>query len=407
MSNNKPTSCVDSDGRRYKKSKYCDCCNSPTTSQESEDAGGVDDCDLNEEKWSEWMGHHPNSGEVVRDCDVSVNSQSISRSTYTAEEEESSVLNGAVLHTPEVNKIVPHVASSNPSLSTTATTPSSLERPYRYSSYRKKQLQKLRREQEAIMDSILSKRDSKKEKETFDERLERTQNLEQSTLTQHFEPRSKMEEKKRSYVEETTDLRTDTNEDVLFKANFSVFQSEDELDISPFQIRSKKRDFKEAVENHEKKFFTNPDKNLTKKSRKIQKRPVYKPYAEMTEAEKDSYCLKCNNPMRNCHDVVIGPFCRDAFVRYFHEESKKYADILVAKKIFFANYDNYCEIKEYETTGRLSIPKTKNNPPGCVMHGMFGFCIDWFNYMKNDGFTCKKIDRSKPFVYDINDFKRL
>ena len=137
MSNNKPTSCVDSDGRRYKKSKYCDCCNSPTTSQESEDAGGVDDCDLNEEKWSEWMGHHPNSGEVVRDCDVSVNSQSISHSTYTAEEEESSVLNGAVLHTPEVNKIVPHVASSNPSLSTTSTTPSSLERPYRYSSYKK------------------------------------------------------------------------------------------------------------------------------------------------------------------------------------------------------------------------------------------------------------------------------
>ena len=67
------------------------------------------------------------------------------------------------------------------------------------------------------MDSILSKRDSKKEKETFDERLERTNNLGQSTLTQHFEPRSKMEEKKRSYVEETTDLRTNTNKDVLFK----------------------------------------------------------------------------------------------------------------------------------------------------------------------------------------------
>ena len=32
--------------------------------------------------------------------------------------------------------------------------------------------------------------------------------------------------------------------------------------------------------------------------------------------------------------MVIGPFCRDAFVRYFHEESKKYADLLVAKKIF-------------------------------------------------------------------------
>ena len=396
----KLNSCVDSDGRRYKKSKLCDCCDSPTTSQESEDAGEFDDCDVKEHELGRWIGHHPNSSSAIAydSDDGSVHSKN------EAKEETAAVLKEKdVLTTPEVKATSSHVASSNPSLSTTST-PTLIDRKKSYTPYKKRKFKQLRHQQEAIMDAILSKQDS--ERKTIKQKLESTEKMVNSTMTQHFDTRSKMAEKKRHSTYKIAESKK-TDENVLFKKDASVFQSEDELDISPCDIRWKKMDFKDEVDKHEKKFFICPDKSELRKGGKIKKRPVYKPFAKRLETSENYFCTKCNNLGSSCHDVVIGPFCRDAFVRYFHEESKKYADLLVAKKTFFANYDNYSEIKEYEAAGRLCIPKSKNTPPGCVMHGAYGFCIDWFNYMKNDGFTSKKIDKSKPFVYDINDFKRL
>ena len=161
------------------------------------------------------------------------------------------------------------------------------------------------------------------------------------------------------------------------------------------------------VEKHEIEYLVGPDESPFKTHHKrVSKRPVYRPLEELTKKELDSYCTKCNNIKSSCHDVVIGPFCRNSFVHYYHEESKKRVNLLVAKKMFFTSYDNFCKMKDYEATKKLGIPKTKHNPPGCVMKDSFGFCVDWFNYMKNDGFVNKKVDKSKPYAFGINDFKK-
>ena len=197
-------------------------------------------------------------------------------------------------------------------------------------------------------------------------------------MTQHFVPRSKTRTKTVStYVNPTSSRKT--KEDLLHQDKTSVFQSDDELEISNNMLHWKQRDFKADVEQHEKKFLLGPDKSPLKKNMVYKKKPVYKVFAVLTEEEKNSYCSKCENLKRVCHDVVIGPFCRDSFVRYFHEESKARADLLTAKKIFFNAYDNYCEIMDYQEKKILELPKIKVNPPGCVMEGSFGFCVDCFN----------------------------
>ena len=53
------------------------------------------------------------------------------------------------------------------------------------------------------------------------------------------------------------------------------------------------------------------------------RRPVYKTFREMSVKEQNSFCSHSNNNnMQHCHDMVFGPFCRDSFVHYFHEEGK-------------------------------------------------------------------------------------
>ena len=86
---------------------------------------------------------------------------------------------------------------------------------------------------------------------------------------------------------------------------------------------------------------------------------------------------------------------------------KVFSDWLVAKKTIFNFYDNYHKIKGYNATRKLTIPKTKVNPWGCAMQGSFGFCTNWFNYIKKNEFVDKKVNKNKDYVYDISDCRGL
>ena len=357
----KKSSSVDEDGRRYRKSRHCTCCTSPTTSQDSEDAGNEDACDLDAGEFESWMVKNFQTGELEHEQDSSVAVFVTKKSNITSPTDKSSF---------------PCVSSIDPTSSTTTTssTTSSSSRYYDY--FRKKRkFQELRAEQKLIMDAILKEKRDKDE--SFSDKLMNAENFPQSTMSRHFLPRSKtLKPIINPYVIKAVTKRT--NQGSLNEGKNNPFQSDDDLELSETQTRWRKRDFKEDVEAHEEKFLL--DKNV-KPLKKKTNRPVYKTFAKLTDEEKNSYCSMCENTKSDCHNVVMGPFCRDQFVRYYNEE-KSMADLLTAKKIFISSYHNYREIMTYNVTKRLEFPMNKTYPPGCVMMGSFGFSVEWFHLKK-------------------------
>ena len=109
------------------------------------------------------------------------------------------------------------------------------------------------------------------------------------------------------------------------------FESDNEIEKSGFQLSEKKNEFESFIEKYENASLSQTN---TKNSKKNSKRSVYKIFGGLTSEEMKSFCKMCNNPKMNCHDLTIGPFCRDQFVRYYNEE-KHNADLLTTKKIFF------------------------------------------------------------------------
>ena len=291
-----------------------------------------------------------------------------------------------------------HIASINPKTSTSTVSTSSSGSKYYNCEYKKRKYQKFRREQYSIMDAIIGEK--KKSKENFNVKLERVHMDEQSTMTQHYLPRSKMKSPSSSIKNQVVHL---TKPDIPHKLNSSPYQSEDDHELSASDVCWRKKDFERDVKMHEKK--CNTSVKSSKSSSQLRK--VYGAFDNLSKAEQKSFCYDCDNHKPNCHDLVIGPFSRDSFMRYFHEEGKKNADLLTAKKVFFNSYDNYREIKEYEITNRLVIPKGKEKPPRCVMQGSYGFCVNWFHYQINDGFIEKKIDNKNKFTYNVKDFERF
>lgn len=382
----KKSSSVDEDGRRYRKSRHCTCCTSPTTSQDSEDAGNEDACDLDAGEFESWMVKNFQTGELEHEQDSSVAVLVTKKSNITS---------------PTAKSSFPCVASIDPTSSTATTTSSTSSSSRYYDSFRKKRkFQELRAEQKLIMDAILKEKRDKDE--SFSDKLMKAENFPQSTMSQHFLPRSKtLKPIINPYVIKAVTKRT--NQGSLNEGKNNPFQSDDDLELSETQTRWRKRDFKEDVEAHEEKFLL--DKNV-KPLKKKTNRPVYKTFAKLTDEEKNSYCSMCENTKSDCHDVVMGPFCRDQFVRYYNEE-KSMADLLTAKKIFISSYHNYREIMTYNVTKRLEFPMNKTYPPGCVMMGSFGFSVEWFHLKKNKGFIDKKLKKYKPYVYDHKEFRRL
>ena len=192
---NKKSNVVDENGRRYRKSNSCDCCNSPTTFQESEDAAGYDDCDLKEGEWAGWMEKHFFSGrELTGSCsskeeDLDNKSIEVPKDTGTLKVDDST-------SPPETSGVPPtvlHVASVDPSLSTSASNQSSASVSSRYydSPYKKRKFQEFKREQEAIMDAILSESGQKKAGSSSD-KFKLAESARQSMMAQHFVPCSKM-----------------------------------------------------------------------------------------------------------------------------------------------------------------------------------------------------------------------
>ena len=355
-------------------------------SKSGDEYGSKDDCDFNAKDLRRWtMDNFKSEGN---------SDGKDSESSWGSEKERKDPPN----KTPVASE--PPVASVNPSFSTTSTLSSPSNTRYYRCERKKRKFRQHCIQQDAIWEAILQER--KKTNESHDEMLNRDDNHEQSTMTQHFLPRSKM--KNQPFSTYKTEEKKKMKEDLLQESKKSPFQSDDELDISSSEIGWRKRDFGEEVEKHEEKF---QKCLLVPEKQKPKKRPIYKSYENMTFEEQNSYCIFCDNDKDNCHDVTMEPFFRDSFIRYFHEEGRKRADLLTAKKVFFNSYGNYLEIKEYEITKRLVMPKCYDKPPRCVMQGSFGFCVDWFNYQVNDGFIDKKINKKNYYSYDAKDFKRF
>ena len=128
--------------------------------------------------------------------------------------------------------------------------------------------------------------------------------------------------------------------------------------------------------------------------KEYEKQVIKKPYTafeNLTRKElENSYCNLCKNKKKSCHDVLLGPYCRDTFRHYFNEEGTKLAELLTAKKVFLNAYNSYREIKEYEISGCLDFPQRQKVLPKCVIIGTYGWCLEWFKNKKNNGFTHKK-----------------
>ena len=363
-------------------------------SQSSGSSGYQDDCDMSAGEFNGWMLASINPGNAT------TNVSSVEDSAEVDSDSEKISSFPVVEETPPVASINRKISTSTHLSSYTNISSSSSSSKYYDSAHGKRKFQQLRRQQQAIMDDILQEKDEKISERVSEQFISVQSNV-QSTMTQHFVPRSKM--KNSCLNEQNQKKKKKTKGDLLQRSSTtSVFHSDDEFDLSSFDVRWRRKEFKYEVEQHEKKNSS----SISLSYKKPQKRPVYKAFASLSKKEQSAYCLHCNNYKKNCRDVVIGPFCRDQFVRYYHEESKQHVDLLTAKKIFFNSYDNYREMKEYEFSQVLVIPKCKECPPKCVMQGSYGFCLEWFKYKMNDGFIDKRIDNSKEYTYDVKEFDR-
>ena len=359
-------------------------------SQGSGSSGYRDDCDMSPGDFNTWMIKSFNPGNAT-------NVSSIDSARVDSDYDKISSLT-VIENTPPVASINPKLSTSIHLSSSTNLSSSSSSSKYYDSVRRKRKFQQLRRQQQAVMDDILQEKE--KMSESVSDKLNCVHSNVQSTMTQHFVPRSKV---KNSCSKEHNQNNNKTKGDLLQQSSTtSVFHSDDEFDLPSFDVRWRRKEFKYEVEQHEMKCSS----SINLSNKKPHRRPVYKAFAALSKQEQSAYCLHCNNYRKNCRDVVIGPFCRDSFVRYYHEESKQRVDLLTAKKIFFNSYDNYREMKEYEFSNILVIPKCKECPPKCVMQGSYGFCLEWFKYKMNDGFIDKRIDKTKDYTYEVKEFNR-
>ena len=142
----KNSKCTDEDGRRYKKSQLCKCCNGPTSLQASEDSSG-DDYDLNPDEWQEWMKvHFPTNENALLGSD---SDESRNTNVVVTENTEDNSASTTLIRTttnpdtPDVLLPVSHVASADPSMSTTSVSTTSTSSPYYSSEFKKRNFQKL------------------------------------------------------------------------------------------------------------------------------------------------------------------------------------------------------------------------------------------------------------------------
>ena len=400
--------------RSYSKSRFCDCCLSPTTSQEASDIekedydSGIDDpcaCSdeqreasdiekedsdsgtddpyaCSEEQWAEYSKSFRLKSLVHSESSDDDTSQDNGNVTTTS---------AAVTHTPFSQRCV-----SSSSCSQKISKPDSPKNSSSCSDKPKKKtcnftknhrfktkdsafMTRIKKEQSEIYQMINT--ENKKNVKAFKKKLLDDDNLDQSTMTQHFTSSSKITRRSNySYVPVKTQRKLDLHKkEALLKAiKSSPFQSDDELDISELLVESRKRDFQEFLDKNEDEM------------KEYEMYSLKKPHKSAEELSGKRYCKLCNNEKMLCHDVLLGPYCRDVFKRYCKEQFPKQPDLLAAKKVFLNAYNNYREIKEHEFSRFLDFPKRQRQLPECVSVHTFRRCVNWFEDQKKQDDSSKR-----------------
>ena len=102
--------------------------------------------------------------------------------------------------------------------------------------------------------------------------------------------------------------------------------------------------------------------------------------------------------IEECHNLKYGRYCIDAVCSYYHDNGR-WADILVAKKIFVDRYNTALEWDTFKQTGCLR-KQLWTYPPLCLRMNSMDMIIQWMEWKKGGEF----ISRGQvipPFFYEF------
>ena len=229
---------------QYSKSRFCDCCQSPTTSQEASDidkedyescCDNYDPCYVKDKDWKRWTKSFRLKSLSQSDPEDSSSSseQSNKSSENVCAPTVSSCLKGRTTSTTE--------SAQN---SSSCSRSSKNERKKKKGiNVRETSFEEFKKEQSEIYEMISSEK--KKQEYDLKKKLAKVDDFDQSTMTQHFPTRSRIKRRsKYSYVPVARQLQIDymKKQTLLNAPKCSPFQSDDELEIDDFKKSSRKKE---------------------------------------------------------------------------------------------------------------------------------------------------------------------